>query len=200
VPGFVDYSDTALKYDLDAAKQILEDAGWTEGDDGIREKDGQKLELKATSNILVPNARVTYEATQAALKQIGIAVDILFDTTNIPTTQINAEYHLINRNTSRNDPAALNVAFNPDYNNGSQIPADSPDRERIVSTLIAIESTLDTTERAGYTKAALDLIHDELALYNPVFIPSQVAATKTVQGIELDATSRLVFLKTWLGG
>ena len=30
------------EYDLEKAKQILEDAGWKEGSDGIREKDGKK--------------------------------------------------------------------------------------------------------------------------------------------------------------
>ena len=37
---------TVYRYDLEKAKQILEDAGWTVGSDGIREKDGQKLSIK----------------------------------------------------------------------------------------------------------------------------------------------------------
>lgn len=37
---------TVYNYDMDKAKQILDDAGWTVGDDGIREKDGQKLTVK----------------------------------------------------------------------------------------------------------------------------------------------------------
>jgi peptide/nickel transport system substrate-binding protein len=32
-------------YDLDKAKSLLDEAGWTEGSDGVREKDGQKLEF-----------------------------------------------------------------------------------------------------------------------------------------------------------
>lgn len=37
------YNPTAqVTYDPDAAKQLLEDAGWAEGNDGIREKDGVK--------------------------------------------------------------------------------------------------------------------------------------------------------------
>ena len=34
-----------MGYDVEAAKSLLEDAGWTEGSDGIREKDGERLEL-----------------------------------------------------------------------------------------------------------------------------------------------------------
>ena len=33
-------------YDVEKAKQILDDAGWTVGSDGIREKMVQKLSIK----------------------------------------------------------------------------------------------------------------------------------------------------------
>ena len=41
------YADVpnSYDYDLEKAKQILEDDGWTVGSDGIREKDGKKLEV-----------------------------------------------------------------------------------------------------------------------------------------------------------
>ena len=41
-PAYEDESDT-LGYDLDAAEELLDDAGWVAGDDGTREKDGVKL-------------------------------------------------------------------------------------------------------------------------------------------------------------
>ena len=34
-----------MDYDVEAAKSQLEDAGWTEGSDGVREKDGERLAL-----------------------------------------------------------------------------------------------------------------------------------------------------------
>lgn len=37
------------KYDIEKAKSILDEAGWTVGADGIREKDGQKLTIKLMS-------------------------------------------------------------------------------------------------------------------------------------------------------
>ena len=37
---------TYYDYDVEKAKQILDDAGWKVGSDGIREKDGQKLSVK----------------------------------------------------------------------------------------------------------------------------------------------------------
>ncbi|MGW4365632.1 ABC transporter substrate-binding protein [Nocardia takedensis] len=198
VQGSIDQTGDSLRYDPEESKRLLDAAGWKVGPDGIRVKDGKRLRLKATGHRLVPNSRYVYEATQAKLKEIGIELDFLFDVTNVPTAQINAEYHLINTNRSRNDPAILNVNFNPTRTNGARIPDNFPDRQRIIDTLEALDSTLDPVKRAELTKAAQDLVHDEFALFDPVFEPSQAAASKNVYGIDLDATSRLHFLRTWL--
>ncbi len=40
---------TYYDYNLDKAKEILDEAGWTVGSDGIREKDGQKLTVRLIS-------------------------------------------------------------------------------------------------------------------------------------------------------
>ena len=61
-------------YDPERARQILEEAGWRDEDgDGVREKDGQRLELLyVTNNAQVPTA----EIIQAMLSEVGIAFTI----------------------------------------------------------------------------------------------------------------------------
>lgn len=198
VQGYADFSDTALRYDLDEARTLLDDAGWIVGEDGIREKDGERLELKATSHILVPNSRVVYEAIQAELRDIGVEVEILFDSRNVPVEQLRAEYHLLNTNRSRNDPSMLNVNFNPERTNGAVIGEDFEGRAELIEALDLIETTLDPDLRANYTRTGQELVLDEYALFNPVFEPSQVAASTGVNDLHLDATARLYFLTTWL--
>lgn len=44
-PAFIDLSDE-FAYDPDRSRTLLDEAGWVAGSDGIREKDGQKLELE----------------------------------------------------------------------------------------------------------------------------------------------------------
>jgi peptide/nickel transport system substrate-binding protein len=198
VQGFADYSGGALKFDLEQSKRLLDEAGWKVGADGVREKNGTKLRLKATGHVLVPNSRYTYESVQASLKEIGVEVDLLVDARNVPAEQITAEYHLINTNRSRNDVSVLNVNFNPTRANGSKIPADHPDRERIAKVLEAVDSTLEPKERARLARAAQDLVNDEFALFDPVFIPSQGAASKRLHDLDIDATARLHFLRAWL--
>lgn len=65
-----------IKYDAEAAKKLLEDAGWVEGEGGIRTKDGQKLTLLLP---LIGDSQMTAnlgKGIQAMMAQIGIEVTI----------------------------------------------------------------------------------------------------------------------------
>ncbi|MDQ3692042.1 MAG: ABC transporter substrate-binding protein [Chloroflexota bacterium] len=64
--------------DPERAQQILDDAGWAPGSDGIREKDGRRLRL--TMVVGFPNAdvhRPMPELVQAQLREVGIEVEIV---------------------------------------------------------------------------------------------------------------------------
>jgi peptide/nickel transport system substrate-binding protein len=199
-PDFADFSTTALKYDLAEANSLLENAGWKLNAQGIREKDGVQLNLKAGSNILLPDSATAMTAIQATLKSIGINISIEFNTTNIPQTTINATYHLIEINRARDSAVVLDTQLNPDLGNACQIPADFPQRAQIAQTLAALNSTDNPTTLTSVGKDTQSLILDEFALVNPIFETSQVAATKVVQDIYMDACTRLLFLGTWISG
>ncbi|MCR5090474.1 MAG: ABC transporter substrate-binding protein [Oscillospiraceae bacterium] len=64
-------------YDPEAAKAVLEAAGWTDDDgDGIREKDGTRLTVRWLTYPSRQELPLLAEAAQASLKEIGIEVDI----------------------------------------------------------------------------------------------------------------------------
>ena len=68
---------TTETYDAEGAKKVLEEAGWTDTDgDGIREKDGQKLQIKWLTYPSRQELPLLAESAQATLKDIGIDVDI----------------------------------------------------------------------------------------------------------------------------
>ena len=68
---------TTESYDPDGAKKVLEEAGWVDSDgDGIREKDGQKLQIKWLTYPSRQELPLLAENVQASLKQIGIDVKI----------------------------------------------------------------------------------------------------------------------------
>lgn len=60
-----------VKEDVERAKKLLDEAGWTVGSDGIREKDGLKLQPKVYFTAAGNSTRVS-EAIQGYLRRIGI--------------------------------------------------------------------------------------------------------------------------------
>ena len=73
-----DPSVRSVPFDLARARQLLGQAGWLAGPDGIVRKAGQPLELL----LVTDNASATHRSEsiliQAALKRIGIAVDVKY--------------------------------------------------------------------------------------------------------------------------
>lgn len=65
------------KYDKEKAEKLLDEAGWTDTNgDGVRDKDGKKLEVK----LIVPNGEANADAVavyvQSELAKIGATVDV----------------------------------------------------------------------------------------------------------------------------
>jgi peptide/nickel transport system substrate-binding protein len=69
------YNEAAVsEYDLDAAKALMEEAGWMEGEDGIREKDGEKAKLTLMFNNGDSVRQALAEDTANQLRELGIEV------------------------------------------------------------------------------------------------------------------------------
>lgn len=73
-PGFVDLA-ADLEYDPERAGDLLDDAGWELGSDGIRHKDGQELKLTvaASSNSVVIKPALEFIAQQ--WRELGVVLD-----------------------------------------------------------------------------------------------------------------------------
>lgn len=70
-----DPSIAPIPYDPEAAKKLLDDAGWKVGADGIREKDGVKLKLRYVSTTREIREN-TQAITQQAWKEIGVDTEL----------------------------------------------------------------------------------------------------------------------------
>lgn len=64
--------DNAYEFNKDKAIELLEEAGWKVGADGIREKDGVKLEIKFTASSPNPVNDALIPVAQANYKEIGV--------------------------------------------------------------------------------------------------------------------------------
>lgn len=70
-PFYTDQSD-ALAYDPDEANRILDEAGWEVGDDGIRVRDGERLEVSVI--YYTEGTGPMMELAQQQLQDVGIAL------------------------------------------------------------------------------------------------------------------------------
>ena len=81
-PKFAFYSrdgDSSLKrydYDPEKAKALLDEAGWVEGSDGIREKDGLKLTFTCTTITGDQARRPIAELAQQFFKEVGVDMQL----------------------------------------------------------------------------------------------------------------------------
>lgn len=62
------------EYDPAKAAQMLDDAGWVPGADGIREKDGERLSFTIINRNSRPERTAIAQAIQAMLKDVGVEV------------------------------------------------------------------------------------------------------------------------------
>jgi peptide/nickel transport system substrate-binding protein len=145
--GYQDNTDGSLDFDQDKAKKILDDAGWKEGDGGVREKDGEKLKF----SIVVPadtasNAQRA-EQVMKDLNEIGFKIDIQ----TVPVAAYFAD-HVLNGNFEMATFTWQGTAF--PISSGSNIfyPADSAQNNSKISSdeigekFKAATKTLDPAE------------------------------------------------------
>ena len=72
-PGFVDLS-ADIAFDSTAAKKLLDDDGWVVGSDGIRVKDGQRLEIAIAASSRSVVIKPAFEFIEAEWRKIGVAL------------------------------------------------------------------------------------------------------------------------------
>lgn len=75
VPGATDHSE-ALEHDPEAAAALLDEAGWVEGSDGVRTKDGQRLSFTLHPNPYLATSQAVDELVAQQLGELGFDVDI----------------------------------------------------------------------------------------------------------------------------
>ncbi len=78
MPNQKGYQDNGKdwSYDPEAAKKLLDEAGWTVGADGIREKDGQRLSFSFTMPSGTPTTENEANLLQSNLKEVGVEMTL----------------------------------------------------------------------------------------------------------------------------
>ena len=80
-----------MPYDPDAAAALLDEAGWAVGGDGVREKDGQRLEVRVMTPARWPGEIEALQAIQSQWRDSGIDMKIEQIESGAMTAMLNEE-------------------------------------------------------------------------------------------------------------
>ncbi|WKD60596.1 Nickel-binding periplasmic protein precursor [Corynebacterium ciconiae DSM 44920] len=178
-----DYEDnfeSVAGYHPDEAKQILDEAGWKEDSDGIREKDGEKLKLRyvlvGESDLVKSSA----QATQQMLKDIGIdiAIDVRPSSEFSKTLQ-SKNYDIFPMGFSSGDPFGV-AYFGQTYRSDSQLNRSNtgtPELDEKITELQQLPTREEQIERGN------ELEKEALALYGIIPLNTALGVTAVKTGL-----------------
>ncbi|PPL17474.1 TIGR04028 family ABC transporter substrate-binding protein [Microterricola pindariensis] len=192
--GYKDESEH-LTFDPKKAAKLLDEAGWTVGADGIREKDGTRLSLDVYEAKPQPLSKQTLELVSQQLKAIGVELNVkaadagsyaedIKDPLKTPLYHsmvgradldvIKSQFHTKNRNVLLSNDTTLDAL------------------------LEAVASEPDPAKRLEADAAVQDYLAEQ-AYVIPLFEEPQVyGAADYVEGVEFESVGRPIFYDVWL--
>lgn len=190
-----------LKQDIEGAKKLLDEAGWTVGSDGVREKDGKKFKLLYQTSV---NAvRQDFQAlvkqwwseigVESELKTVDGSVFFGGDAGSPDTFQkFYADVEMYANNFDGTDPEAYLAEHTcgKDPNPGSQWQGENINRfcDKEYDAIIAeLGKTADLAKRGELAKKANLMITRDKMVVVPLVHRGRVSArSKTLEGVKLN--------------
>lgn len=192
-PGFIDLS-ADLAYNPEKSKALLEEAGWIVGADGIREKDGQKLELTVTSSNNSVVIKPAFELIEQQWRELGVKlINRAADNTFLATAMIDKNTEFFG--TRQFAYGGLGPVFGPE-NNTQTLNADTE-----LNKLFAKEraATSETEHKELVAEEQRQLVSDKalsLVLWDEV----QVYGGSSAAHVEFTSGTAPIFQGAWKTG
>lgn len=190
----VNYANVDLKkrgYDVEKAKEILEDTGWElENGAVVRTKDDKKLSMKLYYDSNSSSQKTQAEFIQASVKEIGIQLEIIGEeSTSIANRRSTGDYDLLFNQTwgLAYDPQSTIAAFTSEasYLHTTKGIEQADDLYKKIEQVMV--STDEDTRKSLYTDI-LTIVHNE-AVFIPISNGSvTVVAPKNINGISFKQT------------
>ncbi|WP_193127398.1 TIGR04028 family ABC transporter substrate-binding protein [Klebsiella aerogenes] len=203
--GYVDLSDK-LAFDQQKAKQLLDEAGWTPGADGIRQKAGQRLALTVYESLPQPQNKEVLQLVAQQWRQVGVALSVkagdagsrVLDNLDPLKTPLTVS------EVGRADPDVVKSMFFPANRDALLQQGGSSDKvktfrdDKLNALLTAISAEVDAQKRLQLTGDAQRYLLDN-AYVIPIFEEPQVfAGAPWVKGVRFEAVGRPSFYSAWL--
>ncbi|MFC3614877.1 ABC transporter substrate-binding protein [Lutimaribacter marinistellae] len=187
-----DPSLAPLAHDVEAAKSLLAELGWTTGDDGILVKDGERFSILLRTFPDRPELPLIAAALQDMWKEIGVELVVsVANYSEIPAGHQDGTLHvaLYARNYGLTpDPVGT---VQQDFGaGGGDWGAMGWDKPEVANALQAIAKTSDDAARAANIAKVATTLQDELPLIPIVWYQHTVSVAKGLDGVVIDPLER----------
>ncbi|GIO21523.1 ABC transporter substrate-binding protein [Oceanobacillus sp. J11TS1] len=134
-------------YDPEEAKRLLEEAGWKEGSDGIREKDGEKLRVYFFTTDGSGGNDIFVTLAQENYREIGIDLQIEQMDFNALLSRVdNGDHDLVSFSTTMQPDPHIGVeAFHSKHTSNTFRGYENPEVDELIDAAVAVS---DINERA----------------------------------------------------
>jgi peptide/nickel transport system substrate-binding protein len=203
--------NTHWEFNIDKANQVLEEAGWKRGSDGIRAKDGKKLKLVFQTSINAPRQK-TQAIVKQACQKVGIDVELksvtpsVYFSSDVANPDTYAKFYtdmqMYTTTMGEPDPAIFmrqflssEVAAKDNKWQGRNICRwRSDDYDKAFQ---AAEGELDPVKRAALYIAMNDMVVGDPAVIPVVYRPSVSAMSHQLRAVLSGWDNVLWDLKNW---
>lgn len=203
--GYRDIS-AKLAFDPEKAKALLDEAGWTVGANGLRQKDGKELVLTAYESLPQPQNKETLQLVAQQWGKLGVKLTVLAGDSG---SRIVDDLDPLKTPVSpamvgRADPDVIKSQYYPKNRDVLRQKGGQSDKvqsfadDKLNGLLEALSSEPDREKRLAIAGEVQDYVVDQ-AYAIPIFEePQAFAGAPYVQGIAFEAVGRPSFYSTWL--
>lgn len=180
-PFHIDQPDL-VSYDPELSEQLLDDAGWKPGPDGVREKDGKPLQVTVSYASNPDNTRFL-EVIQSQVKEVGFDFQLRPLTTGeFDEALVSGDYDLHRWSGALIDGDVLRTLFSAHTLNKAQLPEDN-DLEPLFDKELSLA---DPDARREVINEIQDLVVGR-GYQIPVFdMVTTYGASEDVSGVKFD--------------
>lgn len=203
--GYTDLSDK-LAFDPAKANQLLDDADWKAGNDGIRAKEGQRLALTVYESLPQPQNKEMLQLVAQQWRQVGVALSVKAGDAGSRTLDNldPLKTPLTVSEVGRADPDVVKSMFYPANRDallqkgGSSNKVKSFRDDKLNDLLVSISAEVDAKKRLQLTGEAQRYLLDN-AYVIPIFEEPQVfAGAPWLKGATFEAVGRPSFYGAWI--
>lgn len=203
--GYKDIS-AKLAFDPDKAKALLDEAGWSVGSHGLRQKDGKDLVLTAYESLPQPQNKETLQLVAQQWGKVGVKLNVLAGDSGSRTVDDldPLKTPVSPAMVGRADPDVIKSQYYPKNRDVLRQKGGLSDKvqsfvdDKLNGLLDSLASEPDRAKRLAIAGEIQDYVVDQ-AYAIPIFEePQAYAGAPYVQGVAFEAVGRPSIYSTWL--